>query len=148
MSDPKVTVRDSTAQADQALTPSQELMQSPGEIKTETLTFEDGSKTRSIQVGRPSLLASLHLAKALGGELAMNEAYMSQVEPLKYVKMIDGEAEALPGSELELEAMMEQLGETGLTRLMLWHYSTVLAPQMEAMRSAVEAQRAADKVKK
>lgn len=147
MSNPKVTVRDSAAQADQALTPSEELMNSPGEIKPETLTWEDGGKTRSLQVGRPSLLANLHMAKALG-ELAMNEAYMAQVEPLKYVKMIDGEPEPLPGSELEVEAMMEQLGEAGLTRLMIWHYSSVLAPQMEAMRSAVDAQKAAAKVKK
>lgn len=50
----------------------------------------------------------------LGGQTARNDVYMQMILPLLYVYSINGADIAPLGSELEIEALIQRLGEGGV----------------------------------
>ena len=68
---------------------------------------------RSIKLKKPSPLANLDFAKAVGSDGNWNRVYMVMVSHLIFVAAIDDVPVAVPSSEGELRALYQRLGDEG-----------------------------------
>ena len=75
------------------------------------------AKGRKITLKKPGILAQYRIVDMLG-DSAQNQAYMRMVLPLIYVSAIDGEYAPLPATKLQLEALIQGLGEEGVDAVM------------------------------
>jgi hypothetical protein len=68
---------------------------------------------RALSLRRVGVLETLRLYKALGPELAINEAYMGLAMIAASVAVIDGVPVPFPSGEAGVETCLERLGEDG-----------------------------------
>ncbi len=85
------------------------------------------STGREMIVRRPGAVDRLRMFKALGPELAQNTAYLGIAMLAVAVSAIDGVPVPAPGNELQLEALVQRLGNPGLAAV-----AAVLAAMPEA----------------
>lgn len=78
---------------------------------TDGMTVTD-AKGRSITLKRPALLAQFRLVEA-AGDSATNAAYMNMIRPLLFVTAIDGEFVPPPTSKMQIESLIQRVGEEG-----------------------------------
>lgn len=90
------------------LKPSEEIVK----LANAEVTVTD-ARGRVLTLKKPGVLAQLRLVKALG-DTAANDTYRLMVLPVLYVSMIDGDVVPPPSSELEVEALFQQLDDDGL----------------------------------
>jgi hypothetical protein len=100
MSTPTVTINEA---------PSAQLVQAAAK----QVVISD-AKGRSITLSRPGVLAQFRLIESVGPETAKNEVYMGMVLPLIFVTDIDGEPVFQPANKLQLEALIQRLGDEGV----------------------------------
>lgn len=74
------------------------------------------ARGRSITLRKPGVLAQFRLVEALG-DTARNEVYMGMVMPLLYIASIDGEPAFPPTRKSEVEALIQQLDEDGISAI-------------------------------
>lgn len=79
-----------------------------------TVTAADG---RRIHLVKPTPLAQFKLVRILGAD-ADNMTLLAMYSPLLFVASIDGEAVTLPQSQLELDALVMRLDDSGLEVVM------------------------------
>ncbi len=94
---------------------------------------------RSITLARPSVLAQFRLVETVGGNAAGNQVYMGMVLPLIFVSAIDGDPVRLPATKLELEALIQRLGDAGIEAVqqgVVQHFGSQRSPDEE--RAAVK----------
>ena len=78
------------------------------------------STGRHIELRKPSILQQYNVLLAVGAEAAANQAYMSVVTPLLYVRAIDGDPIAFPTTKRQLDALIQRLDEPGVAAVMQW----------------------------
>lgn len=83
---------------------------------TAEVTVTD-ARGRVITLKKPGVLAQYRLVEALG-DSAKNDVYMGMVAPLIFVSAIDGDPVYQPSKKSEVEALIQQLDEDGLTAVM------------------------------
>jgi hypothetical protein len=83
---------------------------------TAEVTVTD-ARGRVITLKKPGVLAQFRLVEALG-DSAKNDVYMGMVAPLIFVSAIDGDPVYQPSKKSEVEALIQQLDEDGLTAVM------------------------------
>ncbi len=89
----------------------------------------------AITVKKPGVLAQYRIVEVVG-DSAKNEVYMGMVMPLLWVTEIDGEPVPPPGTKRELEALIQRLGEDGVSALMTHIQSRPAAtPSDEAVKN-------------
>ncbi len=71
---------------------------------------------RTIKLRKPGVLAQFRLIEALG-DTARNEVYVGMVMPLLYIATIDGEPAFPPSKKSEVEALIQQLDEDGISAI-------------------------------
>ena len=96
------------------------------------------SRSRSITLKKPGVLAQYRLIEIVGGESAKNEVYMSMVLPLIFVSAIDGDAVYQPASKRELEALIQRLDEDGVGAVMVGVQENFGAPNPEGDKAAIK----------
>jgi hypothetical protein len=69
---------------------------------------------RTIAIKRPGPVERMRLFKAIGGEASTNAAYVNMALLAITVVSIDGEVVARPTSVLQVEALVQRLGDDGL----------------------------------
>ena len=72
---------------------------------------------RTIKLRKPGVLAQYRLIEAVG-DSAKNEVYMAMVMPLLFVVNIDGEDVEPIARKSELEALIQRLGDDGVSCVM------------------------------
>ncbi|AST27079.1 hypothetical protein [Ralstonia pseudosolanacearum] len=100
---------------------------------TDGMTVTD-AKGRSITLKRPALLAQFRLVEA-AGDSATNAAYMNMIRPLLFVTAIDGEIAPPPTSKIQIEALIQRVGEEG--------YEAVAAALLAEMGTTTEEEEVA-----
>jgi hypothetical protein len=75
------------------------------------------ARGRSLVCRRPTALDTLRLFKAAGPTLAQNEAWLAMASLAFAVEAIDGVPVPAPGSEAQIEALVERLGDDGLSAI-------------------------------
>lgn len=129
MSDLKVTLHESAAAA-----PSQQV--------TRDANYQvnvDASDGRTITLRKPGVLAQFKMIEMLGGETAANQVFVNMVLPVMYVTAIDGEAVSRITTRIQLDALIQQLDESGIEAVMLgvpMHFGGLADP--EATKAAVK----------
>lgn len=93
-------------------TPAEQIIAKANETK-----IINDSRGRSIKIKNPGILAQYRLVKIIGAESAKNEVYVNMLVPLLWVTEIDGEAVGTPLSEREIEALIQRLGEEGISAI-------------------------------
>ena len=96
----------------QAQTPSAEIIQAA--IKEQTVSDASG---RQIKLRKPGPLAQFRLVEA-AGDAARNQTYMGMALPLIYVESIDGAPVPAISTKSQLEALINRLGDDGITAVM------------------------------
>ena len=114
-------------------TPAEQIIAKANEAKT-----INDSRGRSIQLKNPGILAQYRLVKMIGAESAKNEVYVNMLVPLLWVTEIDGEAVGTPLSEREIEALIQRLGEEGISAI-ISHW--------QAENDRIQGQNVADLIK-
>ncbi|CBJ42765.1 hypothetical protein [Ralstonia solanacearum] len=99
-----VTITSNEAQAEPATTV-------PTGNLNDGMTVTD-AKGRSITLKRPTLLAQFRLVEA-AGESASNAVYMNMVRPILFVTAINGESVLQPTTKLQVDSLIQRLGEEG-----------------------------------
>ena len=94
-------------------TPSEELVKDANA----EITIQDAGG-RAIRLKNPGVAAQYRIVRALGPEVSQNSTFMSMVAPLLYVRQIGEEPVFFPTGEDEVYALVDQLGERGLTAVM------------------------------
>lgn len=119
-------------------TPTEQIVKAANQA--EVLTLTDG---RRVTMRKPGVLAQYKLTEALGPELAMNQAYVQQVQPIMWVGAIEDahgpEALFVPANKLQIESLIERLGEVGMDAILIWYFVNVVGPMDIALRDAKEA---------
>lgn len=85
---------------------------------SEEITVTD-PRGRAIKLGKPNVLSQLRLIDLVGAETAGNVPYMQIVSPLIFIKEIDGDRVFQPLNKLQLEAIVEKVGEDCLSFIMV-----------------------------
>lgn len=85
---------------------------------------------------KPHILAQFRIVEAVGPDLAENQTYMQMINPLIYCAAINGDPVFLPKSKLEVEALIQRLGEEGLTALATAYVAKVVQPTRDAYENA------------
>lgn len=93
---------------------------------------------RSIKLKNPGVLAQYRLVKMIGAESAKNEVYVNMLVPLLWVSEIDGDSVGVPLSEREIEALIQRLGEEGIS---------AIVGHMQAVNDRIQGQNVADLIK-
>lgn len=119
--------------------PSEALVRIAIEPQRLDYTGDDG-KPHTLDVRKPGILAQFQLIEALG-DVASNDRYMQMVQPIIYLGKMDGEAVYPPISKIEIEALIQRLGEEGFGALQMWWLQKVMAPSMEAADAAMKRER-------
>lgn len=88
-----------------ASTPSEEVVQRAA------LSSVIESAGKSIHLKKPGILAQYRVVDIVGAQSAKNEVYMAMVMPILWVTHIDGEEVPPPLNRMELEALIQRLGE-------------------------------------
>ena len=83
------------------------------EIAKDVLTLSTG---RTIKLATPPILAQYDLVAALG-DLAENSTYLRMVTPLLHVAEIDGETVDAPSKLSQVRALIQRLGEEGISAI-------------------------------
>jgi hypothetical protein len=99
-----------------------------------TVTDERG---RVIKLKKPGVLAQFRLIEALG-ETAKNEVYMGMVLPLIFVTAIDDDLVYQPASKREVEALIQQLDEDGISAVLAGVQANFGKADPEADKAAVK----------
>ena len=84
---------------------------------------------------KPGVLAQFQLTDALG-DTASNERYMQMCLPLIYVGDIDGQPVYPPKNKVQVEALIQQLDEDGLSAVMMWYIEHIVQPTVAAVEDA------------
>lgn len=92
--------------------------QAPAAPTAAPTQFELSDATgRTIVVKKPGVLSQYRLVEALG-HAAANQVYMAMTMPLLFVSSIDGDPITQPRTKAEVEALIQRLGDEGVTTLM------------------------------
>jgi len=112
----KVSVRTDASKADVAKQPD-----APKPTASDGTAIVVDSKGRSLKIKPLDVLYESRLTRTLGGEVAMNMAYMlGFVFPAASVCEIDGEEVPAPQTQREIDASIQRLGREGLTAVMTY----------------------------
>lgn len=84
--------------------------------RAHTYTATD-ARGRQYLLRRPSALDTLRLFKAAGPILAQNEPWLAMASLASSVQAIDGVPVPVPANEVQIEALIERLGEDGLAAI-------------------------------
>ena len=90
-------------------TPSQTIVKAANQLQTKT---DAGGRT--IGIRRMQALDRLKMFEVVGAENAKNEAYLGYAALAFHVCSIDGEAVSRPSNKIQLEALIQRLGDDGL----------------------------------
>jgi hypothetical protein len=112
------------------LTPSEKLVQAS--IKAQVLK---DSRGRKLSVRKPDVLAQFRLIEALG-DTASNQSYVQMTMPLIYLGAIGDDPVFPPQNKIQIEALISELGDDGLSTLMGWYMETIVAPTVNAIQDA------------
>jgi hypothetical protein len=93
-------------------TPSQAVV--AGDAKTVEVTDARG---RTFTLKRPNLLQQFRFVAALR-ELAENATYRAMATPLIFVTAIDSEAQPMPTTQLQIDAMIQRIDTDGFDAIM------------------------------
>lgn len=93
----------------QGETPSQSIVKAANKAVTVTDT-----KGRSLGVRKMPLLDRMRMFEAIGPENSKNEAYVGYAALACSVVSIDGEEVSRPTSKIQLEALLQRLGDEGI----------------------------------
>lgn len=102
----KVQIHDNPAETPSAETPSQAVIRAANEI----LTVND-ALGRAIGIRRLAPVERLRMLKLIGGQ---NEHYMGMASLAFLVVGIDADPIAKPANDLQLEALIQRLGDDGI----------------------------------
>lgn len=69
-----------------------------------------GASGRRYKLAQPDLLSDFRLTALVGGDRAMNQAYMLMLAPIMYVTEIDGDLLGFPQQFSEVEARIKRVG--------------------------------------
>lgn len=94
----------------EAKTPTEMITQA-----VEVATLSAGGK--QISVKKPGVLSQYRIVEAVGNS-AKNEVYMAMILPLLWVTAIDGNEVPPITTKVELEALIQRLGEDGIEAVM------------------------------
>lgn len=72
---------------------------------------------RVLTIRRPGPVDRLRMFKALGPELAQNTTYLGMAMLAASVTAIDDIPVPMPGNELQLEALVQKLGDAGFAAI-------------------------------
>jgi hypothetical protein len=114
------------------ITPSAELLSA---AKQEVDVMD--ARARVIKLRKPGVLAQYRLVEMLG-ESASNQVYMSMVLPRIYVASIDG-APAKVQNKMQVEALIQQLDEDGITAVMEGVSKHFGSPDPDADKAALKS---------
>jgi hypothetical protein len=128
---PRVTIHaDDEIPAAPPPTPSEKLVQAS--IKAQVLK---DSRGRKLSVRKPDVLAQFRLIEALG-DTASNQSYVQMTMPLIYLGAIGDDPVFPPQNKIQIEALISELGDDGLSTLMGWYMETIVAPTVNAIQDA------------
>ena len=107
----KVTVHagENAAKAPAADTPSQAIVKAASFPQTVT-----DAQGRALGVRKLGALDRLKMFEVVGPDNARNEAYLGYAALAFHVTSIDGEAVGRPANRMQLEALVQRLGDDGL----------------------------------
>jgi len=77
--------------------------------------IQAGGKTINIQ--KPGVLAQFRIVEIVGAKTAMNAVYMDMLMPVQWVTHIDGAEIPQPQTRLELDALIQRLGEEAIVAI-------------------------------
>lgn len=69
-----------------------------------------GPSGKAYKLAQPDLLSEFRLTALVGGERAMNQAYMLMLAPITYITEIDGEVLGFPMTFSEVEVRIKRVG--------------------------------------
>lgn len=94
------------------MTPSTRLLQEANLVHTAT-----DALGRVLSFRRPTALDTLRLLKAAGGDLSQNDAWLSMAGIAFAVTSIDGVPVPQPSNVVQIENIIEKLGNDGITAI-------------------------------
>jgi hypothetical protein len=92
-------------------TPSEEIM------KRAALPDVVHAGGKSINIQKPGVLAQFRIVEIVGAKTAMNAVYMDMLMPVQWVTHIDGVEIPQPQTRLELDALIQRLGEEAIVAI-------------------------------
>lgn len=93
-------------------TPSQQVL-----AKSQAEFTAKDSTGRVFTIRKPAFLAQFRLVET-AGESAESDRYMSMISPLIYIVAIDNDPVLAPTTKLELEALIQRVGDHGYETVM------------------------------
>lgn len=75
------------------------------------------ARGRTITLKRPGVLAQYRMIEMLG-DTSKNEVYVAMCAPLLFIRGIDGVPQANPQTKIQLEALIQQLDDDGVSAVM------------------------------
>lgn len=115
-------------------TPSQAIVRSANEVVTVT-----DANGRSIGIKRLGPVERMRMFKVIGGEQAKNDAYLGIAALAFLVRSIDGDTINQPTSELQLEGLVQRLGDDGLNAVgqgVVDHFQETQEESTEALKNS------------
>ncbi|MDA8231701.1 MAG: hypothetical protein M0006_10215 [Magnetospirillum sp.] len=94
--------------------PSETIIQAANAVATVT-----DATGRSISIKRMNALDRLRMFEAVGSENVKNEAYLGYATLAFHVASIDGDSILKPANKLQLEGLIQRLGDDGLSAVAL-----------------------------
>ena len=94
------------------MTPSETVLHAS--INTQVTTDKNG---RKLVLRRPTALDTLRLFKAAGPVLSHNEPWLAMASLASSVQAVDGVPVPTPTTEMQIEGIIERLGEDGLAAI-------------------------------
>ena len=96
-----------------------------GEVPEKAAPAEDAQSVvdatgRRIVLRKPSILQQFNVLLAVGPDASANQAYMTVVTPILWVREIDGEKIPFPATKLQLDGIIQRLDEPGVAAVMAW----------------------------
>lgn len=89
-------------------TPTEQILKEKNKI----ITISD-SRGRKIKLKKPNILHTFNLVRMVGGDDALNQAYMSMILPLLYITEID-DLPVFLSNKSELDALIQRLDDEGI----------------------------------
>lgn len=98
-----------------------------------------GPSGKTYKLAKPDLLSEFRLTALVGGERAMNQAYMLMLAPITYITEIDGDVLGFPMTFSEVEARIKRIEPD---------YIALSKKILEAFGKAADAEAAKTTIKK
>jgi hypothetical protein len=79
------------------------------------IVYVKDAKGRKLGLKRLPFLEEFRIVEAVGPERAINQAYMSMINPLLLIAEIDGDPISTPRTHAQIEALIQRAGREGFS---------------------------------